>query len=71
VQADDQVLAYSREKNGMMTYCIFNLSDKPAQFEVPVDAMNVMDVMTQAKSNLKKGETVDLKAWDYKIYSSI
>ena len=71
VQADDQVLAYSREKNGMMSYCIFNLSDKPAQFEVPVDAMNVMDVMTQAKSNLKKGETVDLKAWDYRIYSSI
>ena len=67
---DDQILAYQREKNGMSTVCILNLSDKPGIFEAPMDFKNLKNVFSQQNTQIKKNAKINLSAWDYRIFSS-
>jgi len=71
LKANDQVLAFKREKNGVESYCIFNLSEKPATLDVDFDSNQLKNVMNESSIAFKSGSKMELAAWDFRIYSSI
>ena len=68
--ANDQVLAYKREKDSNKLMVIMNLSDSPVVCDVE------FDVQEEYKSEFEEGKlitgekvNVELQAWEYKVFS--
>ena len=69
VHVDDQVLVFTREKNGDKVFCILNLTDKPAQYIMEYELKGYIDGFTAQAVNFGVGDRVELAKWDYKIFS--
>ena len=69
LQVEDQILSFSREKNGAKVYCILNLSNSPASTQIEFDLAGFTDVMQQNATKPSQGSTINLDSWAYKIYS--
>ena len=69
IHVDDQVLVFVREKNDDKVFCMLNLSNSPAKYEMQDDLIDYKDAFTDQPVQLVKGGTVDLAKWDYKVFS--
>jgi len=66
---DENVFVFSREKNGDKIVGIFNLSNEKHSVKLP--AMESMkDVLSQKQMNIKEGELLSLKPWQYYVLSN-
>ena len=65
--ADEQVLAFSREKKGKKIIFIANLSKENQSFTTTVDG-TYLDYMSGKKITLKKGEKLNYNPWEYHIF---
>jgi len=63
----DQVLAYKRQKDGNIVYCILNLSDKPATYTVSSEVTGLSDLITGKSNALKAGQEIALSPWGYQV----
>lgn len=68
--ANDQILAYKREKNGFAIYCMINLSNKDANLTIENDIEKVVDVMSKETVNYSTGDELSFEPWEYKIFSN-
>ena len=64
--ADEQVLAFAREKSGKTVIYVANLSKDNQSFTVDVDG-TYLDYMTGKKVTFKKGDKLEYKPWEYHI----
>ena len=65
--ADEQVLAFSREKKGQKIIFMANLSKENQSFTTTVNG-TYLDYMSGKKITLKKGEKWNYKPWEYHIF---
>ncbi len=69
---DENIYAFTRAKDGEKVVIVINLSAKTqaAKLSGSDVAGDYTDVFSQQKKALKEGDTVELKAWQYLVYSS-
>ena len=67
----ENILAYTREKEGDSVLIIINVTDKALTFSSELDFSGV-DVFDEAKSmTIKTGDQIELPAFGYKVLSSV
>jgi hypothetical protein len=64
-----KIYAFSREKNGNEVIVIINLSKDNQTFDLTRDIDQMSELFTGIKSTIKQGTTVNMKPWEYKVYS--
>jgi len=69
VEVSEQVLAYKRERDGDLIYCLFNLSDRPVTFTPSENLKGVKNVLTDEVMYMVKDNPHELKPWEYFILS--
>jgi len=67
---NDKVFAFTREKNNDKVTVILNLSAEEIQFTPATDNVNgsYAEAFSNEKVSLKAGESISLKAWDFKVF---
>lgn len=70
--ADDQVYAYYREKNGDKVVVILNLSKTPVDLTLSSSGYegDYLDLFGNSTLSLSKGMSMKLKPWDYLVLSN-
>ncbi len=70
---DESVFAFIREKEGNQIFVITNLTDKPVTITLIGNEYlgDYYDIFTDEKKSLTENISVDLNAWDFKIFSRI
>ena len=66
---DENVLAFSREKEGNKVFCIFNFSAEPTTITFDESVAGEYDCVCGQKFNVVAGEQLELGAWEYKLLS--
>lgn len=68
--ADTSVMAFTREKEGDKVFILANLTGevKECRLEGKAFTGNYKEWFTEEEKTFKKGETVRLKPWEYKVY---
>jgi len=66
---DDHVYAFTREKDGDMVHCVYNLSDKAQSF-TNENSVNMMDVVNKKKVEWRAGQKIDLAPWEFYVLSN-
>lgn len=64
--ADEQVLAFAREKSGKTVIYVANLTKDNQSFTVAIEG-TYLDYMTGKKVTFKKGDKLEYKPWEYHI----
>lgn len=64
--ADEQILAFAREKSGKTVIYVANLTKDNQSFTVAIEG-TYLDYMTGNKVTFKKGNTLEYKPWEYHI----
>ena len=64
-----KIYAVSREKNGNEVIVMINLSKDNQTFDLTRDIDQMSELFTGIKSTIKQGTTVNMKPWEYKVYS--
>jgi glycosidase len=64
-----KIYAFSREKNGNEVIVMINLSKDNQTFDLTRDIDQMSELFTGIKSTIKQGTTVNMKPWEYKVYS--
>lgn len=67
---DENIYAFTREKDGDKVLVVINLSSKPQKGNLKGVAGNYKDVFVGSSKDIKDNEGLDLKAWEYKVYSN-
>ncbi len=69
---NEDVVAFSREKDGDQIVVILNLSPEPQEFTIEGDLVNgeYANYFTNQKNNLGPGKKIDLAAWDYLVFTN-
>ena len=69
---DENVYAFTREKNGDKVVVIINLSNEKQNIKMEGDhfAGDYNNIFTNEKTSLSKDETMSLNAWDYLVLSN-
>ncbi|TDO01311.1 alpha-amylase family glycosyl hydrolase [Sunxiuqinia elliptica] len=66
---NDQVFAFTREKNSNKLLIIMNLSDRPVVSDIKFDVHEEYDgIWEDSKLVVEEKESIELQAWEYKIY---
>jgi 1,4-alpha-glucan branching enzyme len=70
---DAHVFAFAREKGTDRVLVMLNLSSDSIQYKPVNEIVNgkFLEVFTSEQLNLKSGESLALKAWDYKVFVSV
>jgi len=64
--AEEQLLAFKREKNGETLYYVANMTDKPLTFTAEIEG-DFMDYMNDAEFSISKDQEMKFEPWEYKI----
>ena len=64
--ADEQILAFAREKSGKTVIYVANLTKDNQSFTVAIEG-TYLDYMTGKKVTFKKGDKLEYKPWEYHI----
>lgn len=64
--ADEQILAFAREKSGKTVIYVANLTKDNQLFTVAIEG-TYLDYMTGKKITFKKGDKLEYKPWEYHI----
>jgi glycosidase len=67
--SNEAVYAFSREKNDDKVYGIFNVTKDNSSFTAEENIVG-KDAMTNEEVNIQKGQTINLKPWQYLIVSN-
>ncbi|NOY49624.1 MAG: alpha-amylase [Chlorobi bacterium] len=69
---NEDIVAFSREKDGDQIIVILNLSPEPQEFTIEGDFVNgeYTNYFTNQKNNLGLGKKIDLAAWDYLVFTN-
>ncbi|MHA7110899.1 alpha-amylase family glycosyl hydrolase [Sunxiuqinia elliptica] len=66
---NDQVFAFTREKNANKLLIIMNFSDHPVVSDIEFDVREEYDgIWEDSKLVVEEKESIELQAWEYKIY---
>ena len=67
---NENIAAYSREKDGNQVVVIANLSAEPQEFTIEGDLVNgeFNNYFTNESANLNSGTKFDLKPWEYFVF---
>ena len=64
------IYAFSREKNGNEVLVMINFSDQKESFELNRDIDSMKEIFTGLKSTIKKGTKVNMRPWEYLVYTN-
>jgi len=69
---DDKVFAFAREKDDDKIIAIFNLSTRPVSFKLMHEKLagNYINLFTDESLKLDQKENLNLKPWEYKIFTT-
>jgi glycosidase len=67
---DEHIYAFTREKDGDKVLVIINLSSKTQKGNINDINGSYTEVFTSSQKEWKDGETVELKAWEYLVFSN-
>ncbi len=69
---DENIYAFTREKNGDKVVVIINLSAQKQKVTIGGDSASGVytDIFTNEKQEVNKSETIELEAWDYIVLSN-
>ena len=67
---NENIAAYTREKDGNQVVVIANLSPEPQEFTIVGDLVNgeFNNFFTNESANLNSGTKFDLKPWEYFVF---
>lgn len=65
----EKIYAFSREKNGNEVIVMINFSDQKQSFELDRAIYQMKELFTGLKSTIKKGTKVNMRPWEYLVYS--
>lgn len=63
------IYAFSREKNNNEVIVMINLSSEDQTFDLTKDIDQMKDLFSGENSTIKKGTSIKLSPWEYKVYS--
>jgi glycosidase len=68
--ADTNILAFIREKEGERIFVIANLSDKMPEFKLRIDGYEGLyrEIFTKEEMRFDKQSKMKLRPWEYKVY---
>ena len=64
--ADDKVLAFKREKDGVVLYYVANMTDKPVKFTAEMDG-EFTNYIDDSNLSVAKDQKLEFGPWEYKI----
>ncbi|SDR67764.1 alpha-amylase family glycosyl hydrolase [Gramella sp. MAR_2010_147] len=64
--AEEQLLAFKREKNGETLYYVANMTGKPLTFTTKVEG-DFIDYMNDAEISISSEQEMNFEPWEYKI----
>jgi alpha-amylase len=67
---DENIYAFTREKDGDKVLVIINLSSKTQKGNIGALTGNFTEVFSNTQKEFKAEETLELKPWEYFVYSS-
>lgn len=67
---DENIYAFTREKDGDKVLVVINLSSKPQKGSLKGAAGSYKDIFAGSTQDIKDDAAIDLKAWEYKVYSN-
>jgi 1,4-alpha-glucan branching enzyme len=67
--ASENVLAFTREKEGNKVFCLFNFSAEPATFTVAEAEVGDYNCACGQTKSFKAGDVVELPAWGFMLLS--
>jgi alpha-amylase len=67
---DENIYAFTREKDGDKVLLIINLSSKAQKAKISPVPGRFTDVFSKTQKEFKAEETIELKPWEYFVYSS-
>jgi hypothetical protein len=69
--ANDEVYAYIREKDGNKVFVVLNLSNKAIKTSLPGDAYagTYTELFSGEAKTFKADEPLEMKPWEYQVYS--
>lgn len=70
LQADDQILAYKKQKDNFSCYGIFNLSEENATYILPETLTRYNNVIPGKNFTMSKGGEINLEPWGYMVLSN-
>ena len=65
----EKIYAFSREKNRNEVLVMINFSDQKESFELNRDIDGMKELFTGLKSTIKKGTKVNMRPWEYLVYT--
>ncbi len=70
LHADNQIFAFEKNNKGNEVFCLFNLSDKAAEYEMHKDYMQWESVAAARRFDVVKGQKINLAPWSFRVVTN-
>ncbi len=70
LQADEQILAFEKNNKGNEVFCLFNLSNEAAEYEMHKDYIQWESVAVGRRFDVVKGQKINLAPWSFRVVTN-
>ncbi|MEP7324031.1 MAG: alpha-amylase family glycosyl hydrolase [Saprospiraceae bacterium] len=70
IAVSNNIYAFKRTKDGQSVVVLLNLSNKPQSAMITEEIPPMKEIFTGKEAGFKKDQKINLKPWDYQVYSN-
>ena len=70
LRADDDMLIFRKQNKGKEAIVALNFNKEPAEYTLPIDVTNMVEVVSGRLSNFNKNEPRSIEGFGYHVYTS-
>jgi len=70
LRSDDDMLIFRKVNKGKEAIVVLNFNKEPAEYTLPVDVNNMVEVMSGRLSTFNKGEARNIDGYGYQVFTS-